>query len=61
MGKRTQEGAEMAEKDSVKPAHGGAGYKRKGQKYKSLLKYVAHGRRKRRNEGESLPVASAVF
>ena len=27
----------MAERDSVKPAHGGAGYKRKGQKYKSLL------------------------
>ena len=27
----------MAEKDSTKAAHGGAGYKRKGQKYKSLL------------------------
>ena len=27
----------MAEKNSTKAAHGGAGYKRKGQKYKSLL------------------------
>lgn len=27
----------MAEKDSTRDAHGGAGYKRQGQKYKSLL------------------------
>ena len=27
----------MAEKDSTQGAHGGAGYKRPGQKYKSLL------------------------
>ena len=32
-----KEGAAIAEKDNTKAAHGGAGYKRQGQKYKSLL------------------------
>lgn len=37
-GKNTnQEGAAMAEKDESQAVSGGAGYKRKGQKYKSLL------------------------
>lgn len=37
-GKNTnQEGEAMAEKDESQAVSGGAGYKRKGQKYRSLL------------------------
>ena len=37
MEKTNQEGAAMEEKDNAQAVSGGAGYKRKGQKYKSLL------------------------